>query len=197
LKGAVLVLGLAACGGIPLRRDLSKVPPQQVVYDDTCGVQPYHDALVLGRGLAPRVVQASELNISDGSNRHPGGTTRFAFEGDFQLAELRRLLDANWSKLPPAVMTAPRLDLEVAWSERAGVRRVVTVQDAALFVGEARHALPYNVCLSELLFGAPLYRTRREVLGLPALTPALPDPGVARASVATPPAAAPPPKAGP
>jgi hypothetical protein len=182
-KAGLLALALVACA-IPLGRDLSRVPPQQIVYDDVCGVQPYHDAVTTGNGKPPRAVESTELERTS-SGHAIGGVVRFAFEDDFQLRELRRVLVDNWKKLPPEVMTAPRVDLEVHWAEKAGVRRVVTTDDARIFAGPVEKALEYNVCLSELLFGAPLYKTRRAVLGLPALTPALP--GNDGAVAATPP----------
>jgi hypothetical protein len=42
----------------------------------------------------------------------------------------------------------------------------VTNEDAELTVGREQLSLPYHVCLSELLFGEPLYRQRRVSLGL-------------------------------
>lgn len=189
----LLALVLVACA-IPVRRDLGTTAPQQIVYDDVCGVQPYHDAVTLGQGKPPRAVESTELEKAS-TGHATGGITRFAFEDDFQLRELRRVLGENWKKLPPEVMTAARVDLEVQWAEKAGVRRVVTTQDARIFAGAVHKGLEYNVCLSELLFGAPLYKTRRDVLGLPVLTPGLP--GETRAIATTPPDGGPAPTPGP
>jgi hypothetical protein len=55
----------------------------------------------------------------------------------------------------------------VRWAEKAGIRRVVTDQDAELFIGPQSYYLPYHVCLSELLYGAPLYKQRQVLWGLP------------------------------
>ena len=102
------------------------------------------------------------------------GRTRFAFQGRAQLAALRRVLDENWARLPPAFLTAPRLDLDVYWSERDGLRRVVSNRDAYLILGslgDETADLPYHVCLSELLYGAPLYHQRRDIMGLPPIVP--------------------------
>jgi hypothetical protein len=194
-RAGLLALALAACS-IPLRRDLSRTPPQQIVFDDVCGVQAYHDAVTLGQGKPPRAVSGNELELSS-RGRATGGVTRFAFEDDFQLRELRRVLGENWKSLPAPVMSASRVDLEVQWAEKAGVKRVVTTSDAKIIAGDVEKPLAYNVCLSELLFGAPLYRTRREVLGLPPLTPGLPE---RAAPVASSPAqgdGGPPPSSGP
>ena len=107
-----------------------------------------------------------------GAKAQRGGRARFAFATDFQLKKLREVLHQNWKRLPPEVDSAPRIDLGVVWSERAGVRRVVTDRAAELLIERERTYLPYQVCLSELLFGAPLYTRRREVLGLPPIEPA-------------------------
>jgi hypothetical protein len=85
------------------------------------------------------------------------------------------------------------------------VRRVVTGIDAELILPDQSFPLPYHVCLSELLFGEPLYHQRREMTGGslpyrsllrdagPALAPAPGDAGVdsGAATPAAPPAAAP------
>jgi hypothetical protein len=54
-------------------------------------------------------------------------------------------------------------------AEKAGVRRVVTTEDAQITYDGTTSSLPYHICLSELLYGAPLYKTRRDLLGLPPL----------------------------
>ncbi|MCG5052518.1 MAG: hypothetical protein KA712_06130 [Myxococcales bacterium] len=167
--GAALV-GLAGCG-IAIQRDLSDTTPQAVVYDDLCGLQEYHDTLVLKKAEPPEVVTANEMERTDGK-RQSGGRTTFAFEAPFQLQTLRRLLRENWKRVPNELMKAERVELEVRWSERAGVRRVVTTEDAAIgTTGREMIPLPYHICLSELLFGAPLYQTRRKLLGLSPLGP--------------------------
>jgi hypothetical protein len=61
---------------------------------------------------------------------------------------------------------------------------VVTDEEAEMTVGGETSTLPYHVCLSELLYGEPLYRQRRVMWGLPlpgvaAKTPG-PDSGAAR-----------------
>jgi hypothetical protein len=169
VAGAVAVAGC----GIALRRDLSAVPPQSVVYDDMCQVQPYHDALVAGKSQGPKLLHSTETEKADGT-RPIGGMATFSFEDNVALEELRRQLSENWDRVPPGLLAAPRLELAVQWAEKAGVRRVVTTRDAQISDGKATYYLPYHVCLSEFLYGAPLYKTRREMLGL-AGTPMMED----------------------
>jgi hypothetical protein len=167
----VLVVGLVilsvACS-IAIRRDLSSVPAGQVGFDDMCGLQEYFDALEIKTSPPPRVVSALDLEGggSDGK-RMRGGKERFAFDNDFQLKHLRRVLQENWRRLPDSVGTASKIEIEVKWSEKAGTKRVVTDQEAELDVGGETYALPYHACLSELLYGEPLYRQRRVMWGLP------------------------------
>ncbi len=162
---ALVMLGTAGCG-IALRRDLATVPPQSVVYDDMCGVQSYHDAIESGKSKGPAVLVSADMAKLDG-DRPIGGTATFAFDDEFTLNQLRRVLSENWDRLPPEVMTAAKLKVGVQWAEKAGVRRVVTTHDAEISDGKMTWYLPYQVCLSELLYGAPLYKTRRAMLGLP------------------------------
>lgn len=150
--------------GPALKRDLSAMPAGQVGFDDLCGLQGYFDTLEMKKATAPKVVSSAQIE----NETTRGGRSRFAFETDFQLATVRRVLNENWRRLPEGIDAAKRIDLEVQWSDKGGLRRVVTTDDASIYVGEGpvSSALPYHVCLSELLFGAPIYRQRRDVLGL-------------------------------
>jgi hypothetical protein len=75
------------------------------------------------------------------------------------------VLDENWKDLPSRLRVAHQIQINVNWSERAGLRRVANNSDPELVVDGIATSLPYHVCLSELLFGEPLYRQRRELLG--------------------------------
>jgi hypothetical protein len=164
---AGLVILSVGCS-IAIRRDLSAVPPGQVGFDDMCGLQEYFDALEIKTSPPPRVVSALDLE-GGGKDGRPirGGKERFAFEGDFLLKHLRRVLEENWRRLPESVASANKIEIEVKWSEKAGTKRVITNEEAEMEVGGETVALPYHVCLSELLYGEPLYRQRRIMWKLP------------------------------
>jgi hypothetical protein len=98
------------------------------------------------------------------------------------------VLHENWRRLPDKLDTADRIDVEVKWSEKAGAKRVVTDAPAEVTIGAETFDLPYHPCLSELLYGEPLYKQRRLMWNLP-LPGALPD-GGARDVGAAPPASA-------
>jgi hypothetical protein len=161
-----VVSASVACS-IAVRRDLSAVPAGQVGFDDMCGLQEYFDALEIRSSPPPRVVSALDLEGGSGGKRIHGGKERFAFENDFQLKHVRRILNENWRRLPESVASASKIEIEVKWSEKAGSKRVITDEDAEMQVGAETVALPYHVCLSELLYGEPLYRQRRVMWGLP------------------------------
>jgi hypothetical protein len=161
-----VVSASVACS-IAIRRDLAAVPPGQVGFDDMCGLQEYFDALEIKSSPPPRVVSALELEGASGAKRVRGGKERLAFENDFQLKHLRRILNENWRRLPESVETADKIEIEVKWSEKAGAKRVVTDEDAAMTIGPETFGLPYHVCLSELIYGEALYRQRRVMWGLP------------------------------
>lgn len=154
---------LAAACGIGLRRDFATIPPGQVGFDDMCGLQDYFDTIEAKLAAAPTLV--SGVDTESQTSARQGGRNRFSFETEFQLKQLHRTLDENWKDLPESLAKAARVELEVHWSAKAGVQRVVTDSDAELIVGRESFALPYQVCLSELLFGAPLYRQRRLLAG--------------------------------
>jgi hypothetical protein len=181
LVAAWLLLAGVGCG-ITVRRDLSAIPPGQVGFDDMCGLQEYFDALEIKTSAPPRVVSALDLEGQSGGKVVHGGKERYAFEGEFQLKHLRRVLNENWRRLPEPIENASAIEIEVRWSERAGTKRVVTDQESELTVGSQSWPLPYHPCLSELLYGAPLYKQRREMWQLP-----LPGGGSAAGADAGPP----------
>lgn len=148
-----------------IKRDLSSIPAGRVGFDDMCGLQTYFDRLAMKVGNPPVVISSNEIQ----GKGVRSGRSRFTFETEEQLQALRQVLTENWKRLPDETMTARHIELEVRWSERSGVRRVVTNEDAELTVGRKESSLPYHVCLSELLFGEPLYQQRRVALGLPPL----------------------------
>jgi len=169
VTGTVLASGC----GMGVKRDLSETKPQVVIFDDVCGVQEYHDTLTMKKVDPPEVVTTNEIERTEGKHSS-GGKTTFAFEAPYQVQTMKRVLTENWSRVPDDVMKATRIEVEVRWSEKAGVRRVVTGEDASIGINGNPYmrSLPYHVCLSELLFGAPLYKTRRDLLGLsPIATP--------------------------
>jgi hypothetical protein len=166
MVGVGLILAGLGCG-IAVQRDLSAIPPGQVGFDDMCGLQEYFDALEIKSTAPPRIVSALDMEGQSGGKATRGGQERFAFDSDFLLKHLRRVLNENWRRLPEPIATATDIEIEVRWSEKAGTKRVVTDQPSDLIVGSQSWSLPYQPCLSELLYGAPLYRQRREMWGLP------------------------------
>ena len=190
VPGAALLAAGVGCG-IAIRRDLSTVPPGQVGFDDMCGLQEYFDALQIKTSPPPRIVNALDLEGEPANGGKPvrGGKETFAFENDYQLKTLRRILHDNWKRLPDQLDPADHVELEVKWSEKAGTKRVVTDNDAELIIGGESFDLPYHPCLSELLYGEPLYKQRRMMWGLP--LPGSPaDAGASAPDVAAPPAGA-------
>jgi hypothetical protein len=166
MVGAGLILAGVGCG-IAVQRDLSAIPPGQVGFDDMCGLQEYFDALEIKSTAPPRIVSALDMEGQSGTKVTHGGLERLAFDSDFLLKHLRRVLNENWRRLPEPIASATDIEIEVRWSEKAGAKRVVTDQPSELIVGNQSWSLPYQPCLSELLYGAPLYRQRREMWGLP------------------------------
>jgi hypothetical protein len=61
----------------------------------------------------------------------------------------------------------------VRWAEKAGVKRILTNEDSELIVAGQSYPLPYHVCLSEFLYGAPPYKQRQVLWGLPNPSPNL------------------------
>jgi hypothetical protein len=183
VAGVSFSLLLGGCSPV-IKRDLSTTPAGQIGFDDMCGLQDYFDGLEAKVTKEPVVVSSLDLEGGDGQKTLRGGKARLAFEGSFLLKHGKRVLNDNWQRLPEELANAERFDVEVRWAERAGVRRVVTDEESQLIIGEKSWDLPYHVCLSEWLYGAPLYRQRRVLWGLP-------DPVTGKPSTAPTPTAAP------
>ncbi len=166
VTGAVLLTAGVGCG-IAIRRDLSNVPPGQVGFDDMCKLQEYFDALEIKTSPPPRIVSALDLEGESGGKPVRGGQERFAFDNDFLVKTVKRVLRENWRRLPDELEGAEKVEIEVKWSEKAATKRVVTDAASELVIGNRSWALPYHPCLSELLYGEPLYRERRRMWGLP------------------------------
>jgi hypothetical protein len=166
VAAVVSALAAAACG-VAIKRDLSAIPPGTVGFDDMCGLQEYFDSLEGGAAKEPAVASSLDLESGDGQKSVRGGKVRLVYEGDFLLKHARRVLDENWRRLPPTLASTDKVELEVRWAERAGVKRVVTDQDAEMFVDGREYDLPYHPCLTELMFGAPIYKQRQVLMGLP------------------------------
>lgn len=164
--GALALALMTSVGcGLGVGRDLSNTPATQVVFDDMCQVQGYHDAVELKQQAPLVIVSANELTRTTDSEPRAGIAT-FGFESEAHLALLRRFLGDNYKRVPPELTAASKVEVRVKWAEKAGVRRVVTTEDPQITYGTTTKYLPYHICLSELFFGAPLYRTRREMLGI-------------------------------
>jgi hypothetical protein len=164
--GIIVLCALAAACGIGIRRDLSGMRPGRITYDDLCGLQPYFDALEQPRnaGKGPKLL----LSIgAEGRSGVSGGRDLWSFQTKLAVKHLKRVLKRNWSSLPEELWRARRVRIQVEWVNRAGIQRVVTGKDAELIIRGESYALPPHPCLSDLLYGAALYRERRETLGLP------------------------------
>jgi hypothetical protein len=166
LTGVVSSAAAVACS-VAVKRDMSTIPAGQVGFDDMCGLQDYFDSIEAGVSRGPGVASALDLEGGDGQKTVRGGRVRLVYDNDFLLKHVRRVLNDNWSRLPEELPTAKKVEIEGRWAERAGIKRLVTDQDAVLFVDGEETYLPYQVCLSEFMFGAPLYKQRQTLMGLP------------------------------
>ena len=170
LLGAAFAAATLTAGcGVTVQRDLSTTKASEVVFDDMCGLQDYFDGLK-DTSLSPPA-EAFAQDMTNDKGTAAGGRTRFVFASEFQLHHLKKVLAENWKRLPEGVPAAQKIEIEVRWSEKAGLKRVVTNEEAILQVGDQQLFLPYHVCLSDMLFGESLYDTRRAFLGLPAPIP--------------------------
>jgi lambda repressor-like predicted transcriptional regulator len=168
--GVFVAAALVGCA-IGVRRDLSRTPPKEVIFEDECHLQDHFDDVARGLERPPTLIQSGEIQKLEDSEKTLGGMSTYRFGEGTSLRTLRRVLAENWKPVPAAVMTAPEVDVQVRWSERIGTRWVVSNENVELFASGKEVSLAPHPCLTSLLFGQPLYERRRELLGLPSLPP--------------------------
>jgi hypothetical protein len=166
----VVALSTAAIIGcaVGVRRDLSKTPPNEVIFDDHCHLQDYFDDMARGLETPPTLVRSDEIQTIE-SDRSLGGRSVYRFGDNSSLKAFRRLLAENWKPVPVEIMQASEVDIEVRWCEKVGTRWVVNDDKVELSGGGKVVSMAPHPCLTSFLFGKDLYERRREVLGLPAI----------------------------
>jgi hypothetical protein len=170
MTGAAVLVAAALVGcAVGVRRNLDKVAPNQVIFDDQCHVQDYFDDLTRQRDRPPVLVRSDEIQSSD-SEKTLGGRSDYLFEANTSLPALRRLLLENWKPLPAAVMAAPQVEVEVRWCEKVSTRWVVNDETITLRAAGKTYALAPHPCMTTFLFGQALFERRRELVGLPPLS---------------------------
>lgn len=158
---AAFLLPLCGCG-IAVSRDLSKLNPSNVVFDDACGLQPYFDEMKAQKAEGPSRIQSMEFG-QNADGTPGGGRDVFRFEYGAPRRELERVLAANFRDLPPELVKAHHVDIELLWARRAATKRALTDHAATLTLDGKSYRLPYHVCVADLLYGEPLYRLRAEM----------------------------------
>ena len=167
LIGAVLLVAAALVGcAVGVRRNLTKISPNEVIFDDTCHLQDYFDNLARKRDKPPELVHSDEIQTSD-SEKTLGGRSTYRFGDASSLPALRQLLVENWKPLPAAVMAAPEVEVEVRWCEKVGTRWAVSDENVTLRFAGKTLALAPHPCMTVFLFGQALFERRRELVGLP------------------------------
>jgi hypothetical protein len=169
-SAAVLIAAALVGCAVGVRRDLSKTPPNEVIFDDRCHLQEHFDDLARGLERPPALIRSGEIQTFD-SEKTLGGMNAYRFGENTSLRALRRTLVENWKPLPPAVMKASEVEVEVRWCEKVGTRWVVNDESVEVRAAGKVITLASHPCLTSLLFGQPLYQRRRELLGLPSLAP--------------------------
>jgi len=163
---AVLVAAVLVGCAVGMRRNLTKSPPSEVIFDDQCHLQDYFDDLARGRDRPPALVRSDEIQTS-ASEKTLGGRSAYLFGENSSLPTLRRLLVENWKLLSAAVMASSQVEVEVRWCDKVGTRWVVNDENVELRAAGKTVALAPHPCLTAFLFGQALFERRRELVGLP------------------------------
>jgi hypothetical protein len=164
---------LVSCGPSS-RRDLSAIPQRQITFDDMCHLQDYFDQRNATRARPGfrALEEASNETAETEPDEHGRMRRAVIGEGTYLVADrrarrrLRQLLDEEFQGLPSLEMTSPgtAVRVHVAWWASGQVRRLRPDRTIQVSTGERTLELPFNPCVGEFLFGAPVYALRRSFL---------------------------------
>jgi hypothetical protein len=164
---AVFAVATVGCS-VGVRRDLSRTSPNEVIFDDHCHLQDYFDDMARGLESPPALIRSDEIETVD-TEKTLGGRNAYRFGENSSLKAFRKILMENWKPVPPEILQADQVDVEVRWCEKVGTRWVVNDDKVALSGGGKAVSMAPHPCLTSFLFGKDLYERRREVLGLPTI----------------------------
>jgi hypothetical protein len=166
-------VALASCGPSS-RRDLSAVPQRQITFDDMCHLQDYFDQRNATRAHPGfRAVEETSNETSESEPDENGRMRRAVIgEGTYLVTDrrarrrLRQLLDDEFQGVPSLEMMRPGtvVRVHVAWWASGQVRRLRPDRPIVVSTGDRSVELPFNPCVGEFLFGAPVYALRRSFL---------------------------------
>lgn len=156
------------------RRDLSAIPQRQITFDDMCHLQDYFDQRNATRSHPGfRAVEETSNETAETEPDENGHMRRAVIgEGTYLVADrrarrrLRQLLDEEFQGMPAVDLMAPgtTVRVHVAWWASGQVRRLRPDKMIQIATAERTVELPFNPCVGEFLFGAPVYALRRSFL---------------------------------
>jgi hypothetical protein len=181
VRSAVSVLDLAATAAIALplacspapRRNLATIPQRQITFDDMCGLQDYFDQRNAAHAPPFRVID-EQSTTAEGTQPDEHGRMQHIQVGDGTYVitdrdarrRLRRLLRDEYVRLPRLHFGGQEgeVHVRVEWWSSGQMRRLRP--DRRIEVATEREVvtLPFDPCVGEFLFGAPVYALRRHVL---------------------------------
>jgi hypothetical protein len=170
---ALASLLLGSCGPAS-RRDLASIPQRQITFDDMCHLQDYFDQRNASHARPGfRSVEESSNETAETEPDENGHMRRAVIgEGTYIVSDrrarrrLRQLLDEEFDRLPPFLIVGPGIEvrIHVGWWASGQMRRLRPDRTIVLSNGPQTAELPFNPCVGEFLFGAPVYALRRSFL---------------------------------
>lgn len=173
--GLVLFVLVSCVGcGPTVRRDLSTIPQRQITFDDRCRMQEYFDQRNASHARPGfhAVEEISNETTANEPDEH--GRMRHAMigEGTYLVSDrsarvrLQRVLADEYADLPAfdARADGVQVTVHVGWWASGEVRRLRPDRRIVVSNGRQTVDLPFDPCVGEFLFGAPVYALRRSVL---------------------------------
>lgn len=168
----VTALTLPSCGPVS-RRDLSTIPQRQITYDDMCRLQSFFDQRNAPQSPPARTVDEQSTETERTEPDEHGRLRRVMIgEGLYVVTErsARRrfiqLLQEEYDRLPRELLDthSPEIRVHVEWWASGQMRRLRPDREIEVTNQHGSVRLPFNPCIGEFLFGAPIYAMRRHFL---------------------------------
>jgi hypothetical protein len=170
---ALLALASTSCGPAS-RRDLSALPQRQITFDDLCGLQAFFDQRNATAGVRPFRALGEQSTETANTEPDEQGRLRRVMVGEgtyviSQRSARRRfvqLLGEEYERVPTPLMDRHEREIRVRveWWASGQMRRLRPDREIEVSTSSGTTRLPFNPCVGEFLFGAPVYGMRRQFL---------------------------------
>lgn len=162
MRTTALIAALAAVSCGPALRNSTDFTPRkvrEVLYADSCALQPYYDRNPPGLKLVVDQNTSADPRVA-------WGRATYGLRDQIQSAELRRLLSKLYLRVKLNKSAPPeQIQLDVRYQLRGGRRQLpIGARTTVRGLSSEPLELPYHPCLGAFVFGRHHYLLRRRLV---------------------------------